>query len=223
MKRISLIVSILFLSSLSFSAQTKAEAKAKAKTQINQLKEGTMLVRLSDKSPVIKALEEKGMHKRARLIKMKQIKVNKEIIASFRNFTFCRVFFFYSSDSELLKKRNFTKLKLYHDIDSLASGVRLDTNFFVADFGMLSNEASSKTKTSQPKQSGISKKKIYKGSNVSTSMRCMYLRDSRLNQLEGPFPFYVRFHPTPIQNLSYKQVVERMNRQLVKFHQSPKK
>lgn len=218
MKRVVILIGILFISVLGFSVQTKEEAKKQAISQIAQLKTGVMLVRLSDKAPVIKALKDKGMHKRARLIKMKQEKVNKEIIKSFNEFTFCHVYFFYSSDSKFLKKRQFNKVSLYHGIDSLATGVKLDTNFFVADFGILSRNVKTKTKTSEPEQTGISKKKQYKGSDIQTSMKCMYLRRSNLETLTSPFPFYVRFHPTPVQHLSYKQVVTRMQDQLIKFY-----
>ena len=221
MKKIGFTLAIIFLTVLtSFSAQTREEASAKAKSQIKTLKSGIMLVRLSDKAPVIKALKDKGMHKRARLIKMKQEKLNKEIIAAFNDFTFCHVFFFYSSDSDLLKARKFDKVTLYHGIDSLATGVKLDTNFFVADFGMLMKESKSKTKKAEPEDSGVSKSKKYKGSDINTSMRCMYLRNNMMEQLSSPFPFYVRFHPSPLQDLSYKQVVDKMNKQLIKFHSS---
>lgn len=217
MKKSILFILLLSISILTFSSDQKQERGEKAQNQIIQMKQSILLVRLSDKAPVIKALEEKGMEQRARAVKAKQEEVNKEIMKSFANFDFCEVYFFYSEDSEYLLNKNFGKVTLFQSSELLAKNVKLDTNFFVVDFGMLSNEKELKTQTKQKEQTGISKQKKYKGSDVNTSIRCMYLRDHNLNQLESPFPFYVRFHPTPIQSLSYKQVVERMNKQLTKF------
>ena len=46
------------------------------------------------------------------------------------------------------------------------------------------------------------------------------LLDNKLRLLNKPFPFYVRFHPTPIQSLSHKKVVTRMDKKLAKFYGS---
>ena len=95
--------------------------------------------------------------------------------------------------------------------------VDLDSNFFVVDFGVLSDVKTSVS--SEPeKKTGITKKKRYKGTSINTSMRCMYLRNNKLEQLKRPFPYYVRFHPSPLQDLTYKEVVTKMNKQLVTFY-----
>ena len=214
MKKLSLLVGIVFISIFLFSVQSNSEAKEKAIVQIGKLRSGTMLVRLSDKAPVIKALEDKGMFKRAKMVAAQQEKLNKEIVASFRDFSFCTVYFFYSSDTDLLRKNKSNKINFYHSFDSIVKGVKIDTNFFVVDFGILRNEPSSSIQTEQPEETGITKKQQYKGTNVTNSIKCMYLRDNEFKQLEGPFPFYVRFYPSPIQSLSYKQVIERMDKQL---------
>ena len=217
MKKIILFTLLFSFTTFSFSKDQKQELKEKAQSQIVQMKQSIILVRLSDKAPVIKALEEKGMEQRAKAVKAKQDAINKEIMLSFSKFDFCQVYFFYSNDSEFLKNRNFSMVQLYEAPNLLAKGVKLDTNFFVADYGMLTNEKELKNETAQKEKSGVTKQKKYKGSDVNTSIKCMYLRDHNFNQLESPFPFYVRFHPTPIQSLSYKQLAERMNKQLTKF------
>ncbi len=217
MKNLTLFILLFAFSLFSFSSEQKHERQEKAKNQIVQMKQSIMLVRLSDKAPLIKALKEKGMEQRARTVKEKQEAINKEIMLSFSKFNFCKVYFFYSNDSEHLQNQNFSEVQLFSAPELLAKDVQLDTNFFVADFGMLTNEKELKTATEQKEKTGISKQKKYKGSDVNTSIKCMFLRDHNFNQLESPFPFYVRFHPTPIQSLSYRQVVERMNKQLTKF------
>jgi len=165
------------------------------KQHINMLKEGKLLVRLHDKSNSIKILLEKGMVKRAEYVKKKQDILNLEIMKSFTNFKFCDVHFFYSNDSKFIKEGNYNKVKLYSfDSEGLkTNGINLDANFLVADFG----EMSGKNKM---------------------GMKAMYIMDNKLNQLSRPFPFYVRFHPTPIQNLSHAKVVKRMDKKLKKFY-----
>ncbi len=217
MKKTIILFTIALLSLGALATEQKQELRGKSKKQIVQMKQSILLVRLSDKAPLIKALQEKGMEQRARAVKIKQDAVNKEIMSSFSGFDFCEVYFFYSHDSENLQEGKFDKVTLYASYDLLAKDVKLDTNFFVADFGMLRNEEELKTKTKQEEKTGISKQKKYKGSEVNTTIKCMYLRDHNFEKLNSPFPYYVRFHPSPIQSLSYRQVIDRMNKQLTKF------
>ena len=95
------ILSFLLLPLLSFS-QNRAEQHEIAKTQIKELKEGVLLVRLHTKQPVIDAMKERGSFKKAHYIKEKQEAVNKEIVAAFKDFDFCKVYFFYSQFSDSL-------------------------------------------------------------------------------------------------------------------------
>lgn len=221
MKNILLILGVFL--SFSFAVQNKSreEAKAFAKSQILQMKEGTLLVRLYDKHNVINALKEKGMKKRAKVIDEKQKQLNKEIIAAFQDFNFCSVLFFYSGDSEHLINKSYSKVTLFSGIEMKEYKKKLDSNFFVADFGYLPSKNKSRTETKTSKKTGRNKQKKYKGTGTNTNIKCMFLRDNKLTQLDKPFPFYVRFHPTPLSQLTYKQVVTKMNDQLNSFY--PKK
>ena len=214
-----LILSLTFIFSFGLIAQSNSiiQTKEIANVQIKQMKSGKLLVRLYNKSNVIKALEEKGMVKRAKAVKRKQKKINKEIVAAFKEFKFCDVYFFFSDQSEKLIKGEYSKVTLFSDTGMSPVDVTLDSNYFVVDFGVLSDIKTS-VATEQPKKSGITKKKRYKGTSISTSMRCMYLRNNKLEQLKRPFPYYVRFHPSPLQDLTYKEVVTKMNKQLVTFY-----
>ena len=219
MKKITLF--FLAIICLSFSAiQTKEEAKEIAATNIVKMKEGMLLVRLYNKHKVIEALEEKGMSKRAETIKNNQIKINKEIINAFTRFNFCEVKFFYSDDSENLIEGDFSKLVLFDDTTFAQRKVELTQNFFVADFGYLPGKDKSRTETNPKKISGIEIQKRYKGGSVSTKIKCMYIRNSELSPLGDPFPLYVRFHPTPLSQLTYQQVVQKMNSQLSSYYES---
>ncbi|MDB4088020.1 hypothetical protein N9544_00180 [Flavobacteriales bacterium] len=213
------IIALLVLLSFSFFAQAQRENEASyiAKNQIQNLQSGVLLVRLYNKKNVISALEAKGMEKRAEAVKAKQIKVNKEIITSFKNFKFCEVYFFYSDNSSYILEKEYSKVELFNN-----SGIRKvielkELKFFVADFGVLKNENSTNSNKDEGNTTGRTKVKKYKGGTTSTNKRCMFLRDSNLKQLNRPFPYTVWFHPTPIQKLSYEDVVERMENQLEEF------
>lgn len=220
----NLIFSLLLLLPLSFFAQNEAklEARLLAKNQITEMKSGILLVRLYNKKNTIEALENQGMEKRANAVREKQKKINKEIIASFQNFTFCEVYFFYSDHSPFLLSGEYHKVELFSDFETKNQTKLVNSNYFVADFGVLKNEDSKNSDKSGETKTGRTKVKQYKGGRQNTSKRCMFLRDNKLTQLQRPFPFTVWFHPTPIQNLSYQQVVEKMNKQLYEFYNKNK-
>lgn len=217
--RNKLIIALLLVP-FAFFAQipTKQEAREIAQSQIVQLKSSVLLVRLYNKRNVIKALEEKGMVKRANAVKKKQKKTNKEIVAAFEKFTFCEVYYFFSNDSPSLINGDYSKVELLSDSENKGEIVLEGPNFFVADFGVLKNENAKNSKTDGSSKSGKTKVKQYTGGTKSANKRCMFLRDNKLNQLKRPFPYTVWFHPNPIQSLSYQEVVERMDNQLKEFY-----
>ena len=195
MKNILLIL-IFIIPSLAFGQGiiTKEEAKVRAVSQIKMLKNGKLIVRLHSNESTIKLLKKKGMIKRALYIKEQQEKLNKTIVKAFDEFKFCKVYFFYSDFSKSIESENYSKVKLL-DSSLKSVSLNLDSNFLVADFGEMG---------------GINKMNI----------ESMYLLDNKLRLLNKPFPFYVRFHPTPIQSLSHKKVVTRMDKKLAKFYGS---
>ena len=95
MKNIIIILLLILPFSFFSQNQKKQEAIEIAQNQIQQLKSGVLLVKLYNKKNVIAALETKGMASRANAVKDKQESLNKEIISSFINFTFCEVYFFF--------------------------------------------------------------------------------------------------------------------------------
>ena len=191
-KYLLILLFALPILAISQGVLTSSEAKLKASSQIKMLKNGKLIVRLHTKSRTIKLLQDKGMLKRANYIKEEQEKLNLKIVESFKDFKFCEVYFFYSDFSGAIIEENYSKVKLL-DSSLKNSGINLDSNFLVADFGKMA------------------------GGN-QMNMESMYLMDNKLKLLFKPFPFYVRFHPTPIQSLTHKKVVARMDKKLTKFY-----
>lgn len=215
MKNIFII--LLLIPIFGFS-QKREEQYEIAKAQIKELKEGALLVRLHTKQPIIDGLLEKGLTKQASYIKEKQELENKEIAAAFKNFSFCKVYFFYSQFSDSLKNVNYENIELLND--SLQPVQVELSQFFIADFGNVKKDYendTTDTKRNELAQKGRESKKKYKGGN-NLSIRAMVISDSKFNQLKAPFPFYSRFHPTPLHDLTYEQVVEKMDEKLNEFY-----
>tara|TARA_B110000977_G_scaffold111268_1_gene144391 strand:+ start:18183 stop:18851 length:669 start_codon:yes stop_codon:yes gene_type:complete len=218
MKNIIIILLLILPFSFFSQNQKKQEAIEIAQNQIQQLKSGVLLVKLYNKKNVIAALETKGMASRANAVKDKQESLNKEIISSFINFTFCEVYFFFSDNSSYILSKEYSKVELYTDSGIKKDALSIGSNFYVADFGVLKNENATSSDNDESNKTGRTKVKKYRGGNSNTNKKCMFLRDSDLKQLKRPFPYTVWFHPTPIKKLSYRQVVEQMNNQLKEFY-----
>lgn len=213
----SILTILLILPIFGFS-QKRVEQYEIAKTQIKELKEGILLVRLHTKQPVIDAMLEKGLTNKADYISAKQEVKNKEIVAAFKGFEFCKVYFFYSQFSDSLKNGNYENITILND-SLLPTEVEL-TNFYIADFGNVKKNYENDTtnvKRNELAKKGREGKKKYKGGS-NLSIRAMVISDSQFNQLKSPFPFYTRFHPTPLHDLTYEQVVEKMEEKLNEFY-----
>ena len=126
MKRIAFISLLLFLFvDLSSIAQSK---KNTANQNIQLLKNGALLVRLKTSENLINAYLKKGNTAEAEKIKEEQLKKNKEIVAAFKSqFTFCKVYFFYSNNSTKVKEGN-TVGCLFN------SEFEIDSTFLVGEF-----------------------------------------------------------------------------------------
>ena len=85
--------------------------KQTARQQINQLKEGAILVRLMTKKNSILALRYSGREEQADRIECEQIEFNKRVICAFKkNFSFCKVYFFFNDNSLIVKDKKFNNI-----------------------------------------------------------------------------------------------------------------
>lgn len=138
--------------------------KEDAKVDLQQLKNGTLLVRLNTNEASISALETQGRLKEAERMREQLYQENKEILLSFTNaFDFCKVYFFYAPSSENIRQRNFeghvfNANRLPVDADSLVGKI------YTAEFSETTN----------------------------LGIKGMVLMDSNLFALKAPFPFYQR-------------------------------
>ena len=145
MKNIGLIISFAFCFNIMFaqnqeqiSSQTaiKNTNLSISQTQIIQLKESVLLVRLHTKKASIKALREIGKNYDADIVEKKQFAENIRIIKAFRHYyNFCDVYFFFSEYSNNIINKEFDKVIFINDslIDDTAINPDL-SSFFIAEF-----------------------------------------------------------------------------------------
>ncbi|MGQ0827612.1 MAG: hypothetical protein ACT4ON_04365 [Bacteroidota bacterium] len=122
----------------SASAQFSKHTKQNAKENIKQLKEGALFVRLKTSELKINALEARGMKKEAEEIRINQEKENKAIADAFKhNYTFSKVYFFYSNHSTEVKEGRYRQHLMNSDlqIDSSFIGT-----FLIGEFDESQNE-----------------------------------------------------------------------------------
>lgn len=221
MKSIGSIILVIFFAAQSFS-QSKVLRETKAKRNIELLKDGVLLVRLQSKQKTIEILKEKGYPKKAKYFRERQLKDNKEIARSFNNMDFCKVYFFYSHDSDLLLNGLFDSISFLNEkLDTIL--LKLDT-FFIADIGELNQTAKLDTTNQtldKEKIKGNKRKKSYSG-GTKLSFKSLYIRDMDFNVLTKPFPFYQRYHPIPLTVLTNEEVVLKLNDRLKDFYKSIK-
>lgn len=204
----------LLLISFSFYAQTIEERKEKSESDIILLKENALLVRLQSRQKTIELLEQKGLPKKAKYYKEKQETESKELARAFKNFDFCKVYFFYAHESELIQEGKLDSVTI---MDENLNPVQfeLDT-FFIAEVGDLPKNYDLDTIQPEESKKRFKKKKSYSG-GTDMGIKCLYIRDQNFNILDKPFPFYQRYHPLPLTNLTNEEVILKLNEKLKEY------
>ncbi len=208
MKNLTLLFAIFILMlshSNSFGQKReKAEAYEDALIHHQEMKKGALLVRLKTQENKIKALKERGNTIEAANIEFNQHQENKEIIAAFKeNFNFCKVYFFYSSDTKLVKKKQLEQVTFLGDSLEKIDTPKI-TTFYTAEFGNVDN-----TKQTQ------------NSSEISSSLgfAALYIMTDQFVQLKQPFPYYSKLRGiVPIVKLKKSVIVEKLNSKLHEFN-----
>ncbi len=131
MKRI-LIISLAFLLSVhpAFS-QTYTEKSKLATSNIINLKNGALLVRLNKKQLLVDELFRRNQPLTAQSVQAEQLRSNLAIIKAFRNtFKFCPVYFFYSNESVNVSNHQLNHIFI-NDIGLVDSAIVYMGQFFL--------------------------------------------------------------------------------------------
>ncbi len=200
-----LIVSLVsFSSSLIAQKSEKAILELKsAHEQISNLKDGVLLVRLFTKSKGIEAYRRKGATSQADKIERAVKSRNINIVQAFKKeFSFCKVAFFFSDQSEAVKTGNFDQITFLNDSLELDASVK-PANFGTVFIGEFSKIESINDETNQ----------------VSRGFSAFIIRDTRFNQLKKPFPYYQRSYDGVLFiNITESTVVKKLHAKLEKFY-----
>lgn len=169
---------------------------------IQLIKNGALLVRLSDRKKSLAAYKRAGDHAIAKRIEAELLKDNLRLMDLFTTyFDFCPVYFFYSSDSKAVCSGNANGLLLNAQLERDPSIVIQQDTFFIAELGVLKDEDK------------IEDDNTY---NPTTLQRVFIIKDRFNKQLASPLPFYQRI----IFDRYWPRLITKWNERLHKFYNS---
>lgn len=188
--------------------------------QIEQLKDGVILVRLSTRKNSIEALYGAGDEAKAKQVEKEVEIMNNAIIQGFKTeFDFCDVYFFESNYSESVKSHRLDEVVF---IDKVLAGDKEvdlnDVNFFIAEFTTLRSDTV-RTKKLSKYGSGIqdTTSSYYSSSNLG--IPGLVVKSDQFIQLTNPFPYYVRtFESMSLFKRSPVKVITVLNKNLHAFY-----
>lgn len=212
--KLKLIILFVFLTGYSYAqvpdtidfAKYKPEDSDLAITQIMQLKEGALVVRLKDAAKSIAAYEEAGRKDVAERMRKEYAKMNQAMYQAFTaQFRFCPVYFIKTKDTRALlagKRDIFLNDKLQVD-----TTIKMTQSFYlIAEQGAVM--ANTPTSTSHYKDVNKSE-----ASSSPIAYNAIFLSDTTLEQLKEPFPFYVTQLFT-----DYTNPIKQLNARLTNFY-----
>lgn len=198
--------------------------KAMAVWQIEQLKSGVLLVRLSTRKASIRALYQAGQDAKAEELEKQVEQTNNSIIQGFKSgFDFCDVYFFESDFSDMVRKNELDKIDFVDkSIKSGAEKNPKDVTCFVAEYANLQADTVKGTDRNKPGY-GIDNQTTSTYSNSNLGIPALVIKNDQFVQLTDPFPYYVRSYDsigvvdrTPVQS------VGALNKKLNKFYSNRK-
>jgi hypothetical protein len=231
MNKILLGLLLLFVSAtvLSQEAQPgkkkvshRKQLRTLSNEQINQLKDGALLIRLITKSNSIVALRKLENNKLADRLEKKQAEYNLRIINVFKaNFTFCPTYFFPSEYSSNVRERQFDKVLFLNENLLADTSIKFDNkNFLTAEFGAIEQDTAkhfSNYSYIRDSTGRLEKVSSYSG-GPDMGFGALIIKSDKFIQLKRPFPYYVRTYDSLPINRSPNKVVRKMNKKLNKFY-----
>ncbi len=156
--------------------------KATAFSNIQKLQEGALLVRLKTRQKTIDAFKERGYLKMANQVKEKQKIKNERLVNAFRkNFNFCKVYFFYSDDSENVSQKMYEGIFLNENLEKDAKVVLKEDFVLTAEVGNVVSDSNITSASGREY-----------AANTGMSESLLVIKDSNFEQLRRPFPYYVK-------------------------------
>ena len=217
---IFLIISILFVGGANAQDDTLTAKQIReikqdmAVTQIKELKTGVLLIQLKTSQPTIDAYAKRGNEKMAIKTKMLQDTDNKSIIKGFRDyFTFCPVYFYYSTDKAHLENKLYEQVTFLDDsLGNTTIPVDLNkTNYYIS--GIAKDNFKNTTLQNIPNY-----ELEY---NNSIQFDAFIIQNKNFQQLSAPFPYYSKTHvATKVNDKKRWESIKKLNHRLHSFYKS---
>lgn len=195
------------------AANPYVQERATAQNHIKTLKNCALLVRLKTRDKSVEAYRKSGAELLAQRVEQEQFAENKLIADLFRQyFTFCPVYFFYSSNTRAVQEGAKQGIFLNENLQPDASIVLPYDNFYIAEI-----DALRETLPDLGYEDEEDEAQEAAGRHADTTLqRVIVVKDRTLTQLRRPFPFYIRasfdrFLPGKVQ---------KFNSRLVDFYNS---
>lgn len=203
------------------SLSVKKQLKYTTYHQINELKEGVLLVRLKTSKNSIEALRKVGKEKKANRLEEKQKQTNEAIVAAFQEkYDFSPVHFFFSDDSKHVRSGEWQQITFLNDHLLPDTTVQLkDLDVFTAEFGYLQPQENTYFSNYYrvPGDTSSTKRKRYYG-GVDFGFSALLLMDQQLVQLIEPFPYYSKSSISFTSREGAYSEVANLNNRLKRFH-----
>lgn len=221
---------IFFLLATSVQAQDMAtlarlksdrkNRKLSASENIVLLQNGVLFVRLDRQQRRIDYFTKYNNMEEVAKIERKVAVEGKEIISAFRTYyKFSPVYFFAMEDTRTLLEKGPEAITFYNDEALPDPSIRPpDLDFFVAEFGFVSQDTTSylSGKTPDPGNADNPEGVRYYGGSKNTKP-ALVIRDDTMEQLRDPFPYYFGYAYHGRVQKRYRNPVLRWQEQLDKY------
>lgn len=210
------VIIILLLTASQVFSQTNTQQI------IQNLKDGALLVRLTTKLNTINAVKDKNPELAER-IKQKQQAANLEIINAFtKSFSHCPVYYFYSENSPMIKKKEFKGVLMDSNMNELIEIPNLDNNYLIASFSYTKSDTITYYMNDylgrNSETLNLERKEQRGHTGMSTGVDALVLFSPELIALQAPYPHYKRtFEHLPIINRSRANTVEGLQLKIEKY------
>lgn len=178
---------------ISGKAEKRKVRRLRGKSQIRDLKSGTLLVRLKDDKKRIDAFEKKGDFEKAEKVRQFRRESNLRVIKAFgMNYKYSKTLFFLSSDSEKVRNGQLDGI-FVNDSLEVDPSIKLDTKgeWFIAEFDVLEADTAKHRESTYWNPNTKRLEYTYWSSSSNYSRRALIVRDKNFIQLRRPFPYYV--------------------------------
>jgi len=192
----------------------------------NNLSSGALLVRLKTNNNTIRYLKNKGdtalMNK---IIKYRDV-ANNEIIDAFeKNFTYCKIYYFYSINTKSIANKKFENILLDNNLQIIKKPIPLEANYFIAEFST-TNQNKDTTQYWNYSEWNIKNGKAqkvdyyYSGNNENT-INALVLLMPDFKIIPNNYPNYVRtFKKIPFLERTKAETVKKLQSKILSFEKN---